>query len=233
MTFWHWSSVTPYTSSCEFAGSCVFGKQLPGKLSLRPQTIASRGRALFRRYGRFFAEFLGVLSFVRLALLELHTCVGLRYGRTHSKFRSFSWKTLHDSPCGIAAAVPHVFACAWRIYLPSIATNADANPIRRRHLYSPSLHHLCAGWGILTPCPSPATFVIGLGPTNPSLITIEKETLCFRRAGISPALRLLVLAFSLHYAPLWVTPLASSRSGRSLTTCKARRPHTSSVSVYV
>ncbi len=29
LTFWHWSGVTPYTSSCEFAGSCVFGKQLP------------------------------------------------------------------------------------------------------------------------------------------------------------------------------------------------------------
>lgn len=36
LTFWHWSSVTPYTSSYEFAGSCVFGKQLPGRLSLRP-----------------------------------------------------------------------------------------------------------------------------------------------------------------------------------------------------
>jgi hypothetical protein len=29
LTFWHWSGVTPYTSSCEFAGSCVFDKQLP------------------------------------------------------------------------------------------------------------------------------------------------------------------------------------------------------------
>ena len=32
LTFWHWSSVTPYTSSCEFAGSCVFDKQSPGIL---------------------------------------------------------------------------------------------------------------------------------------------------------------------------------------------------------
>jgi hypothetical protein len=36
LTFWHWSGVTPYTSSYEFAGSCVFGKQSPGILSLRP-----------------------------------------------------------------------------------------------------------------------------------------------------------------------------------------------------
>ena len=38
------------------------------------------GQALFQSYGRFFAEFLEDLSLVRLALLELTTCVGLRYG---------------------------------------------------------------------------------------------------------------------------------------------------------
>ena len=36
LTFSHRSGVTPYTSSCELAGSCVFGKQLPERLSLRP-----------------------------------------------------------------------------------------------------------------------------------------------------------------------------------------------------
>src|SRR3989338_3757419 len=41
LTFWHWSSVTPYTSSYEFAGSCVFGKQSPGKLSLRPRLLGA------------------------------------------------------------------------------------------------------------------------------------------------------------------------------------------------
>ncbi len=30
LTFRHWSGVTPYTSSYEFAGSCVFDKQSPG-----------------------------------------------------------------------------------------------------------------------------------------------------------------------------------------------------------
>ena len=94
LTFWHWSSVTPYTSSYEFAGSCVFDKQLPGRLSLRPRFAP--GQALFRRYGRFFAEFLGDLSYVRLALLELTTCVGLRYGHNafsaNWRIRSFSWK---------------------------------------------------------------------------------------------------------------------------------------------
>ncbi len=51
-----------------------------------------RRQALYRRYGRFFAEFLGELSLVRLALLELTTCVGLRYGFYNVMLREFSWK---------------------------------------------------------------------------------------------------------------------------------------------
>ena len=58
-------------------------------------------------------------------------------------------------------------------------------------------------------CPSGAAFAIPLGPTNPWLIDIAKETLVFRRAGISPALRLLVPTFLLRNAPAWVTPSPS------------------------
>lgn len=36
LTFRHWSGVTPYTSPCGLAESCVFDKQSLGKLSLRP-----------------------------------------------------------------------------------------------------------------------------------------------------------------------------------------------------
>ena len=39
-----------------------------------------RGQALFRSYGRLFAEFLDEESLVHLGLLDLSTCVGLRYG---------------------------------------------------------------------------------------------------------------------------------------------------------
>ena len=60
--------------------------------------------------------------------------------------------------------------------------------------------------GILTMCPSGAAFAIPLGPTNPWLIVIAKETLIFRRAGFSPALWLLVPTFLLptlqHGSPL-------------------------------
>ena len=39
-----------------------------------------RGQTLFRSYGRLFAEFLDEESLVPLGLLDLSTCVGLRYG---------------------------------------------------------------------------------------------------------------------------------------------------------
>ena len=55
-------------------------------------------QTLLLTYGRFFAEFLEDLSLVRLTLLELNTCVGLRYGSCIDEFRSFSWKrALADS----------------------------------------------------------------------------------------------------------------------------------------
>ena len=79
------------------------------------------------------------------------------------------------------------------------------------------------GDGILTICPSSPPFGIPLGPTNPWLINMAKETSEFRRAWISHALRLLAPAFSLPYAPPWVTPLASQRTERSPTTpCVSR-----------
>ena len=56
------------------------------------QCFALTGRALLLTYGRFFAEFLEEPSLVRLGLLDLTTCVGLRYGLTAVNLRSFSRK---------------------------------------------------------------------------------------------------------------------------------------------
>ena len=43
-----------------------------------------------------------------------------------------------------------------------------------------------AGSGILTGCPSPTPFGLGLGSTNPGRINLPQETLDFRRYGFSP-----------------------------------------------
>ena len=58
-----------------------------------------------------------------------------------------------------------------------------------------------AGTGILTRCPSPTLLRLGLGPTNPEMIIMAQETSLFRWAGFSPALWLLIPAFSLDTAP--------------------------------
>jgi len=42
-------------------------------------------QALLLTYGCFFAEFLEDLSLVRLGLLDLPTCVGLRYGSSYTE----------------------------------------------------------------------------------------------------------------------------------------------------
>ncbi len=62
-------------------------------------------------------------------------------------------------------------------------------------------------------CPSGSVITIPLGPTNPSLIIIAKETLVFRREGFSPSLRLLVPTYALPNAPPCLTALASARIG--------------------
>ena len=55
--------------------------------------------------------------------------------------------------------------------------------------------------GILTRCPSPTLIRLGLGPTNPGTIIVAQETSLFRWAGFSPALWLLIPAFSLPKTP--------------------------------
>jgi hypothetical protein len=88
------------------AETCVFGKQLHGFFRCGPATLFTNnvfktlalivnamktwlatmfintvaGQTLSRSYGRCIAEFLKKGSLVRLGLLDLSTCVGLRYG---------------------------------------------------------------------------------------------------------------------------------------------------------
>ena len=59
-------------------GSVVSAKKKTGK----PHVINTvTGQTLSRSYGRYIAEFLKKGSLVHLGLLDLSTCVGLRYGR--------------------------------------------------------------------------------------------------------------------------------------------------------
>ena len=80
MTFRHRAGVRPYTSSYEFADSCVFVKQSlpPGLCHLRKVTLAKV--LLLPKLRGQFAEFLQDTSLKRLGILYLTTCVGFGYG---------------------------------------------------------------------------------------------------------------------------------------------------------
>ena len=78
LTFQHRAGVSPYTSTFVLAETCVFGKQLHGFFRCG---LACARQTLSLSYGRCIAEFLKKGSLVRLGLLDLSTCVGLRYGR--------------------------------------------------------------------------------------------------------------------------------------------------------
>ena len=85
MTFRHRAGVSPYTSSFDFAETCVFAKQLLGPLHCDHIAVAP----LLPKLRGHFAEFLNKDSPVRLRILILPTCVGLRYGRHFDKPATF------------------------------------------------------------------------------------------------------------------------------------------------
>ncbi len=80
LTFRHRAGVRPYTSSCDFAEPCVFGKQSLPPLLCPPPTLARRQGPLLPKLRGQFAEFLQHRSLKRLGILYQSTCVGLGYG---------------------------------------------------------------------------------------------------------------------------------------------------------
>jgi hypothetical protein len=98
LTFRHWAGVSPYTSACALAETCVFGKQ-----SVEPLHCGLVSQApLLPKLRGHFAEFLSARSPVRLRLLDASTCVGLWYGRLILPACDFSWPGV-PSTSGLAA----------------------------------------------------------------------------------------------------------------------------------
>ena len=133
LTFQHWAGVSPYTSSFEFAETCVFAKQLPGPIHCGSVS----GAPLFPKLRGQFAEFLNYLSPVGLRILFLSTCVGLRYGRLGYS-QSFSRLRLRMLPYSnfspFRPGLPSPGSCAFKVSLclnPSAVTE-----------YQPYVHRL-------------------------------------------------------------------------------------------
>jgi hypothetical protein len=97
VTFQHRAGVSPYTSSYDFAETCVFGKQSLGPFHCGPleldsaKEFHSTGASLLPKLRDHFAEFLNEGSSDRLGILYLPTCVGFGTG-TRDLPRRFSWR---------------------------------------------------------------------------------------------------------------------------------------------
>jgi hypothetical protein len=126
--------------------------------------------------GRFYSEVTTTLlpssltkfhSFT-LAHLRQSTCVGLRYGLS-----ILNPKRLFLAVCSIDSLRPKA----------KLNCKSDNTPYI---LDCVTFLERCRGAGILTCCPSLTPFGFSLGPPNPWLITIAKETSDFRCQGLSP-----------------------------------------------
>src|SRR5713101_6348746 len=95
LTFRHWAGVSPYTSACAFAETCVFGKQSLEPVSCGPLTLLLRkaprllGHPFFRRYGVNLPSSLTEVRSFTWGEFPLPTGVGLRYGQNHISLAAF------------------------------------------------------------------------------------------------------------------------------------------------
>ena len=77
------------------------------------------------------------------------------------------------------------------------------------------------GSGISTGCPSPTTFVLGLGPTNPERTSLPQETLGLRRVRFSLTLR--YSCRHSHFRPLQPSSRSTFTAERNAPLPRARR----------
>ena len=138
LTFQHRAGVSPYTSACALAETCVFGKQSPGPIHcgwIAPPPLIPKLRGNF-------AEFLNHSYLAHLRILFLTTCVGSRYRFQYDKFRSFSRKH------GVTRLRFPRKSTSSRFSINSVTDllmhkplRLNPNPIMGSCYPSPSLHH--------------------------------------------------------------------------------------------
>src|SRR5205823_13812577 len=111
-TFRHRAGVSPYTSTCVFARTCVFSKQslLPGLCDHHQLPTHSSSPAvapLLPKLRGQFAEFLNHSSPDRLGILYLTTSVGFGYGPCTHSLEAFLGSTGSPSSPPRLRITPH------------------------------------------------------------------------------------------------------------------------------
>ena len=121
-TFRHWTGVTPYTSSYELAGSCVFVKQSPPPHSLRPVRLNNylTGRAYPEVTPANLPSSLTPVHPIPLVYSTSPRVSVLGTGYTSLYLRGFSWLLNYGNPPNLVRSLfPSSTLCRWWISLPS------------------------------------------------------------------------------------------------------------------
>ena len=114
-----------------------------------------------------FAEFLNESSPDRLRILSSPTCVGLRYGHLYSSLEAFlgsveSGTSVLKFPSPSRLSLHGERIC---LFTSLIAwTRISSSALSLSFCVPPSFKRKGGGTGILTCCPSPTPFGLGLGP---------------------------------------------------------------------
>ena len=121
LTFRHWAGVSPYTSACAFAETCVFGKQSLEPVSCDPLTLLREARKLlghpfFRRYGVNLPSSLTEVRSCTWGGFPLPTGVGLRYGQNGVWLAAFLGGLGRRDFRPTARTRPSRHACCQRVF---------------------------------------------------------------------------------------------------------------------
>ena len=136
-----------------------------------------RGRPYPEVTVAFVAEFLNEGSLERLGLLDLSTCVGLRYGRLRKSRVVLFWSAW---VIGVAGVNQLLFALRSK---PRRLNGYNQKPLQ---LPQPRILSLILNrYGNINPLSIAYAIRLGLGPTNPGMTIIAQETLLFRRGRFS------------------------------------------------
>ena len=225
LTFRHWAGVSPYTSSCELAETCVFVKQSVGpfhcdRVRLDMLICHPTRRSFSRSYGSILPSSLtrvSPIAWVCSTRLPVSVCgtdtrvsslrgFSCQFGLDHFRLFSSAYSS-SSSPGGFTG----------QDHYPTNSAPGHPSPGWSTLLRPPIAPS--GGTGILTCCPSPTPFGLGLGPTNPTRINLPSETLDLRRTWFSHVLR-----YSCRHSLFWrpkavlsVSPVFLSPTERSPT----------------
>ena len=128
LSVWHWTGVSPYTSACALAETCVFGKQSFRSFHCNPNELRRQPKPLHHQSGRSFSRSYGAilpssLTRVLSRALGFSPCLPVSVCGTGTVRHSLevfpgSMGSVRSPP--LRRLPTPLGVCGWRIFLPSL-----------------------------------------------------------------------------------------------------------------